>query len=267
MRHLNLHDPRRRVAFAAAAVLALVVTATIGALTLVRSGQPEPAATPSVRAQDPDGAPAQPQAEGQRQAEADPAAYDISRLRALEPVVASPGTATITGEAAQQPDLYAAEFVRRLLTQDYRQPREAHLQWVQAEAATTKEPLVVGLVPPELRDRLALYSVADASGAATPIPSASEWQGLALQHGYTTVTIDRVEEPFAWTNAVASGRISDPGITGRDVAATVVQHTTVEGQPRTATFSVGISLNLQGPPTRATWGFVAAVSYTSIQVS
>ena len=182
-------------------------------------------------------------------------------------VAPGPRAATIAGEVAQQPDLYAAEFVRRLLSQDFRTPRSAHLRWVQAESAVTREPLVVGLIPPELRDRYAVFSVTDAADAPAPIPTDTEWEALSLQHGYTTVTIERVEEPFAWTNAVASGRISDPGITGRDVTATVVRHTTVDGERRTATFSVAVSINLEGPPTRSTWGFVAVISYTAIQVS
>ncbi|WP_141843547.1 hypothetical protein [Humibacillus xanthopallidus] len=126
---------------------------------------------------------------------------------------------------------------------------------------------MVGLIPPDFRDRYAVFSVTDAADTVAPIPTDTEWEALSLQHGYTTVTIERVEEPIAWTNAVASGRISDPGITGREVTATVVRHTTVDGERRTAKFSVAVSLNLEGPPTRPTWGFVAVISYTAIQVS
>lgn len=197
----------------------------------------------------------------------DPAAYQIERLRAFTPATGDQKVGTIQGEAAQQPDLYAAEYVRRLLTQDYRTDRESLVRWVDAESATTREPLVVGLIPAELRDRYAVFSVTDAVDAPAPIPTPDEWESLALQRGYTTVTIDRVEEPLAWTNAVASGRITDPGITGRDVSATVVRHLTVDGRERTTKFSVALSLNFEGPPTRPTWGFVAAVAYTSIQVS
>ena len=252
------------IAVLAVGILVAVVTLLISRPNHASDAPPGRAAAPS----QPDGirADAQPPVNGGPLAEADPAAYQLARLRALEPVVASPATAIIAGEAAQQPDLYAAEFTRRLLTQDYRQPRDEHVRWVQAESAATGEPLVVGKVPPELRDRLAVYSVIDAADAPAPIPTPAEWAGLAAQDAYTTVSIDRVEEPFAWTNAVASGRIGDPGITGRDVTATVTLHSTVDGQPRTAQYSVGLSLNLQGPPTRHTWGFVAAVSYTAIQV-
>lgn len=197
----------------------------------------------------------------------DPAAYQIERLRAFTPAAADHKVETIQGEAAQQPDLYAAEFVRRLLTQDYRTDRESLVRWVDAESATTREPLVVGLIPAELRDRYAVFSVTDAVDTPAPIPTATEWEALGVQRGYTSVTIDRVEEPLAWTNAVASGRITDPGITGRDVSATVVRHLIVDGKERAAKFSVALSLNLEGPPTRPTWGFVAAVTYTSIQVS
>lgn len=252
------------IAVLAVGILVAVVTLLISRPNHASDAPADRAAAPS----QPEGIrdDAQPPANGDARAKADPAAYQLARLRALEPVVASPATPIITGEAAQQPDLYAAEFTKRLLTQDYRQPRDTHVQWVQAESATTTEPLVIGKVPPELRDRLAIYSVTDAADAPAPIPSPAEWAGLAAQDAYTTVSIDRVEEPFAWTNAVASGRISDPGITGRDVAAAVTLHSTVDGQPRTAQYSVGLSLNLQGPPTRHTWGFVAAVSYTAIQV-
>lgn len=99
------------------------------------------------------------------------------------------------------------------------------------------------------------------------MPTEQDWQGLGLKHGYTTVIVDRVEEPLAWTNAVASGRITDPGATARDVTATVVLHTNVDGKPRIVQFSVAVTLNLEGPPTRDRWGFVAVISYTSIQVS
>ena len=75
--------------------------------------------------------------------------------------------------------------------------------------ATTTEPLVGRQVPPELRDRLAVYSVTDAADAPPPIPVQRSGPALPPSSSYTTVSIDRVEEPFAWTNAVASGRISD----------------------------------------------------------
>ena len=259
----------RALRWPAIAVLAVGFLVAVVTLQIARPNQAgDPPAHGASAPSHPDGMrdDAQPPANGSARAEADPAAYQLERLRALMPVVASPATAVIVGEAAQQPDLYAAEFTRRLLTQDYRQPRHAHVQWVQAESATTTEPLVIGKVPPELRDRLAVYSVTDAADGPAPIPTPAEWAGLAAQQAYTTVSIDRVEEPFAWTNAVASGRISDPGITGRDVAATVTVHSTADGRPHIATYSVGLSLNLEGPPTRRTWGFVAAVSYTAIQV-
>ncbi len=172
----------------------------------------------------------------------------------------------ITGDATQQPDLYAAEFVRRLLTQDYRRPRIEHLSWVQAESAQTTEPLVVGLVPKDLRGRLAVYSVTEAAGQAPAVSGAKEWLALGVQHGYTTVRIDRVEEPMAWSTAVSSGRISDPGVTGREVSATVTLHYLKAGRPASATSSVDMTLNLEGPPSRPSWGFVTAVTYSSLPV-
>jgi hypothetical protein len=188
----------------------------------------------------------------------------LDRMRHLQDPMVGPGEPPIIGEATKQPDLYAAEFVRRLLTQDYDRPRATHLAWVQAESTTTADSLVVGLVPPDLRDRFAVYSVTDTSDGPAPVPTAGEWAALAMAHGFSEATIDRVIEPTAWTNAVEAGRVTDPGTTARLVAATVTRHTTIAGQARTQTFSVAISLNLEGPPTRPDWRFVTAVTYTAI---
>lgn len=263
-------QPRaRRVAFLALPALLLVI---LGIAAMARShDRPSPHggsavgvdATPITNAP----SETQPAAPQNGATPGDPAAYQIERLRAFTPSPGDHKVETIQGEAAQQPDLYAAEFVRRLLTQDYGTDRESLVRWVDAESATTREPLVVGLIPAELRDRYAVFSVTDAVDVPAPIPTATEWETLAAQHGYTSVTIERVEEPLAWTNAVSSGRITDPGITGRDVSATVVRHLTIDGHERTTKFSVALSLNLEGPPTRPTWGFVAALNYTAIQVS
>jgi hypothetical protein len=197
----------------------------------------------------------------------DPADLELARLRALAVTTPGPADRRIRGDATTQPDLYAAEFVRRLLTQDYQTSREQHLQWVQSESAQTREPLVVGLVPLELRDRLAVYSVTQTTSGPSPIPPPQEWRQRSALEAYTTVRIDRVEEPMAWSNAVAAGRITDPGITGRQVAATVTQHQVKGGLATMSSSSVAMTLNLQGPPTRATWGFVTAVTYTSVPVT
>lgn len=270
MRLRNLITGHRKAAALAALLVTLVLVG--GFLTMARQPQNSSAATgpaapvPSPSATVPTAGPSSATGNSADQS-GDVLAGQVSRLRALDPVVSPPGAPKITGDASQQPDLYAAEFVRRLLTQDYRQPRRGYLEWVQAEAATTTEPLVVGKVPPELRDRLAVFTVTDANRGPTPIPAPGEWDGLAVQHGYQTASIDRVEEPFAWTNAVASGRISDAGVTARDVSATVTRHTFSNGHETTATFSVAVTLNLEGPPARREFGFVAVISYTSIQVS
>lgn len=192
---------------------------------------------------------------------------EIAQLRTAPAVSPASAGGRISGETATQPDLYAAEFVRRLLTQDYQKPRARHLAWVQSEAASTNEPLVVGLVPPELRDRLAVFSVTTRDDSTAPIPTAAEWDALGRQHGFTTVTIERVTEPLAWTNAVASGRITDPGIAGREVAATTTRHTRDARGDHTTKFSVAMRLNLEGPPTRDAWGFVTAVTYTAIPLT
>ena len=62
----------------------------------------------------------------------------------------SPRHPAVSAEARQQPDLYAAAFVRELLTQNYRTSRDQLLAWVQSESAQSTEPLVVGLSPPQL---------------------------------------------------------------------------------------------------------------------
>lgn len=272
MRLLDSRASRRGWAIVAAAAAVLLTVAVVVTFVGSRITDPtEPSAgspsSPSVVASPPPdaGSPVDNGPGPTRPRDDSAAEVELARLRAITPVVAGLGTPKITGEASTQPDLYAAELVRRLLTQDYQQPRAEWLRWVQAESATTIEPLVVGKVPPELRDRLAVFSVTDQGPGPAPIPSRPEWDGLALQHGYTTVTVDRVTEPFAWTNAVASGRVTDPGITGREVTATVTRHTSVNGHKQTATFSVAVTLNLEGPPTRRGWGLVAVISYTRIQ--
>ncbi len=192
----------------------------------------------------------------------DPLSIDLAALGAVPDVTAAgPGRLEpISGEATTQPDLYAAEFVRRLLTQEYGSPRVDLLAWVQAESALTTEPLVAGLVPAGLRDRLALYSVTAQGTASAPVPSEAEWQALGTQQAFTTVTIEKVSEPLAWSNAVSAGRISDPGCTARDVAATI----TIHRGSRAEQVSVALSLILEGPPTQDRWGFVKVVQYDAI---
>lgn len=190
-------------------------------------------------------------------------AAQLDRIRQLPPV-RPPNDAEppITGDASTQPDLYAAEFVRRLLTQDFRTPRDGHLAWVQSESAATTEPLVVGLVPGDLRDRLAVFSVTDNGNGPALVPAAEAWQALGSHAAYDTATVDQVIEPLAWRNAVAAGRISDPGVACRIVAATVTRHERVSGKNTTTKSSVSVTLNLEGPPTRPTWAFIAALDVT-----
>ncbi|QGN58845.1 hypothetical protein GKE56_14225 [Nostocoides sp. HKS02] len=185
-------------------------------------------------------------------------------MRRLDVPSGGPREAVITGEATRQPDLYAAEFVRRLLTQDYRRPREDVLSWVQAESSPLADPLVIGLVPPDLRDRFAVDSVTDTTVGPAAVPSRGEWTALAASGAYRTVKVDRVIEPTAWTNAIQAGRITDPGTTARLVAATVTLHQRTGDHTSTAQFSVALSLDLEGPPTTADWRFVTAVTYTII---
>jgi hypothetical protein len=191
---------------------------------------------------------------------------EVARLRATPTADDRSPLPRITGDAAQQTDLYAAAFTTQLLTQDYRRPREEWVSWVQAESARTAERLVVGLIPPDLRDRWAAFSVTDAQDGPAPIPTTKEWARLATREARTSVRILRVTEPMTWTNAVEAGRITDPGITARIVSAEVTLTTTVDGRSEAERTSVELGLEFERPPTRSTWGFVGAVTYTSIPV-
>ena len=123
---------------------------------------------------------------------------------------------------------------------------------------------MVRLTPPDLRDKLAVASLVDASAGPAPIPSPQTWAALGDRHGYTTVRIRRVITPPTWTAAVAAGKISDPGVTAREVDAEVTLHTTEAGRPQTTTYSVALTMNLEGPPTRDDYGFVTAVTYNVV---
>jgi hypothetical protein len=201
--------------------------------------------------------------------EADPVAQQqIAALRAMPTTPPDPRlSGRIPDEARSHPDLYAAEFVRTLLTQDYRRPRAELLSWVATEAGTSADPIVVGLVPAELRDRFAVYSVIDQTDGpmSSPVPSPAEWARLAALRGYTTVTDIRVSEPLAWSNAVDAGRVTDPGLTAREVTATLTMHTTASNVAATARSSVSVVADFVGPPTRPSWGFVNIVMYTSLR--
>ena len=191
----------------------------------------------------------------------------LAELRAMPAIQPDPRLrGRISAEAKTQPDLYAAEFVRTLLTQDYRRPRQEHLAWVATEAGTTAEPLIVGLVPPELRDRLAVYSVvAQGDGAASaPIPSAADWARLGTLGAYTAVSDVRVSEPLAWSNAVEAERVTDAGVTAREITATVILHTTAAPGTNASRSSVSLTADFVGPPTYPSWRFVNVVLYTSL---
>ena len=187
----------------------------------------------------------------------------ISRIASTPLYAGKPASPRITGAATEQADLYATEFVRRLLSRDYAKvSRDSHLAWVQAESAATTEPLVIGLVPESARDRFAVWSVTDSTAGPAPVPAQDEWTQLASQRTVDTAQVERVQQPVVWTNAVASGRITDPGVTAREVSA-MVTRTSAAGTQR---FSVAVSLNLEGPPVRAAFGVVGVITFTSIPV-
>ena len=192
----------------------------------------------------------------------------IARARSLVPVDAatSPQYPAVGAEARQQPDLYAAAFVHELLTQDYRTSRNQLLAWVQSESAQSTEPLVVGLTPVELRGTMAVASVQDGVNGPPPVPSQSDWAELARHLGHTTVRIQRVSEPVSWAGAVAKAQITDPGVTARQVDAEVTLLTMDHGRTTTEHYSVALVINLEGPPVRDGYGFVAAITYNVVKV-
>lgn len=198
--------------------------------------------------------------------DADQSALDatIASLRAMLsiPAATSPTHRPISTEARSQPDLYAAALVRGLLTQNYRTERHELLAWVQSESAPSTEPSVVGLIPQNLRPKLAVASVQEGFDGPGPVPAPGVWEALAAQHAHTTVVIQRVIEPVPWSAAVAAGQITDPGVTAREVDAQVTLHTVIQGQARAKISSVALTLNLEGPPVRGGYGLVSLISYT-----
>ena len=122
----------------------------------------------------------------------------------------------------------------------------------------------MGLIPAPARPAWAVTSVTDSSEGTPAVPDQREWDLLASVSGYQTVDIQRVSEPYPWVAAVAAGRISDPGVTAREIVAVVTRNTLEAGQPRSVRSSVVLGVNLEGPPTRDTWAFVTLVTYTSI---
>jgi hypothetical protein len=66
---------------------------------------------------------------------------NISRMRGVVPVDAAESRQypAVGAENRRQPDLYAAAFVRELLTQDYKTGRDQLLAWVQSESAQSTE--------------------------------------------------------------------------------------------------------------------------------
>ena len=138
----------------------------------------------------------------------------------------------------------------------------------QSESAQSTEPRVVGLVPKNLRGKLAVYSLTESiDGSSIPIPSSTEWAAWQRRGGYTTVTVQKVSEPLKWSQAVADGQLTDPGATARDVDAQVVTHWTAGRKHQTSAQSVALSLSLEGPPAHSGYGFVTAVTYDAVAVS
>jgi hypothetical protein len=256
----------RRIALGAIAFVVLVALLTLGVVAVVRVSSDPAAKTArsSARSQarnnalrvDPRVPPEQ----------AGAVADEVSRLRTSQPVVPAVSSShhLISGEASLQPDLFAAAFVKALLTQDYATPRSDLLSWVQAESARTTEPTIVGLIPIELRPKWAVFSVAE--GSTPPVPTTADWTALGLHQGRATVQIQRVTEPVSWSTAVAAGELYDPGVTAREVTALVTLHSNESGIGQTTVTSVALTLNLEGPPAQSNWGFVGAITYDAVPV-
>jgi hypothetical protein len=190
----------------------------------------------------------------------------IADLRAFPSV--TPATSrrypAIAAGTKTQPDVYAAAFAVQLLSQDYRAPRAELLCWIQAESAPTNEPSIVALIPPELRAKFAVYSTV-ASADGNPVVSQAEWDALAREAAYTTVTVQRVIEPLYWSQAVAAGRLVDQGVTQREVDAAVTLHSFERGKHKTSVSSVALTINLEGPPSRNRYGFVSVDNYVTVK--
>jgi hypothetical protein len=265
----------RRLALFVGAAVAVLALLILGCATVLRfsgsSGARHPRSVPErpSEPQPPVVAPGQLTSTLAPEQSAD-IANDIARIRAMPDVgpAASKRYPTVIDVQKSQPDLYARAFVGELLTQDYRAPRQELLAWVQSEAAPSSEPMVVGLVPVDLRSKLGLWSVTDApDGSPTPIPSESEWAMWGQRNAYTTVKVLRVTEPAKWASAVAAGHLTDPGITSRDVDAEVTTHWTDGKEKRESVQSVTLSINIEGPPSRAAFGFVDTVTYEAVAVN
>ncbi|HEX2943567.1 MAG TPA: hypothetical protein VHO91_21105 [Rhodopila sp.] len=192
---------------------------------------------------------------------------DVRALEAMSPVESHPSRCypAIPASQAAQPDLFARAFTDQLLTLNFNCQREDLLSWIQAESASSSEHLVVGLVPKDLRDKLAVYSLTQSSdGSAVPVPTASEWAAWRGRSAYTTGRIQKTFEPPQWSDAVASGQLSDAGITERQVDAEITTHWKQGSRVLSANKSISLVMNIEGPPHRARYGFVTAVIYQEV---
>jgi hypothetical protein len=112
-----------------------------------------------------------------------------------------------------------------------------------------------------------VWTVTDSTDdTAAPIPTEADWRAWPARSGNTSVEIVRVTEPAAWADAVAAGRITDPGVTARDVDAVVTTRWQEHGRTVTAIRSVFLSLTLEGPPTRAEYGYVNTAAYRLVPI-
>jgi hypothetical protein len=108
---------------------------------------------------------------------------------------------------------------------------------------------------------MAVTSVQEGVNGLAPVPSLSDWAKLGSRQGHTSVQILHVSEPVSWASAVANAQITDPGVTARQVDAEVTLQTTDQGKTTLQRFSVSLVINLEGPPVRDGYGFVAAIIY------
>jgi hypothetical protein len=195
---------------------------------------------------------------------------DLARLSAAPGVRPATSRAypSIRPASRQQPDLYASAFAAELLNQDYRTNRAALLAWVQSESTPCNEQLVVGLVPVDLRPKLAVWTVSETTdGSEPPVPSPVDWAALGTRGGVAVAKAVRVSEPAAWLDAVNDGRITDSRVAARDVEVDVTTRWQQDGQVRTAIRSITLGLTLELRPDGTGYGFVDLATLTTAAIA
>lgn len=141
-------------------------------------------------------------------------------------------------------DVYASQLARALWSVDY-----AHDSRAQAERYWRGQ--LADVLP---AGTPAGTTVAQAQQAAldaldTRLPSDGMWATLAASRTRSAFTVTSVSEPASWISAIASGQITDPGLTARTVLG--VQTLTYGTPEQTARQTQQLTLVMLCPPTTA----------------